>query len=56
MTRIMNLLSIGVTLAFAKCGHGCGRHGALRWNLDTTLSCSNSTGSMGYSLQFLPQP
>jgi hypothetical protein len=52
MTRIVILLSIGVTLAFASAAMGVDDTARFDGTWDTTLSCSNSTGALGYSFQF----
>lgn len=52
MTRIMILLNIGVTLAFASAAMAVGDTARFDGTWDTTLSCSNSTGALGYSFQF----
>ena len=52
MTRIMILVSTAIALAFASAATGADNATRFDGTWDTTLSCSNSTGALGYSFQF----
>jgi hypothetical protein len=52
MRRIRILLSVGIALAFASAAVGADDAARFDGTWDTTLSCSNSSGAMGYSFQF----